>query len=199
MTAGNLLAMKQTNLKRLLAYSSISHAGYLLMGIAAFSDKGVSAVLFYLFAYLLMNGGAFLILTITINKWGSEDIEDYNGLAWRGGHSSVVALGMAVFLFSLAGLPPFAGFIGKWYIFAAAVEKEMYFLVIVGLINVVISLYYYARIVKAMYLVQEPGPKKSLSINFFDGLWMGTLGVLSIYFGIFFSPFFTYLQSIIPK
>ncbi|MDH4198976.1 MAG: NADH-quinone oxidoreductase subunit N [Spirochaetia bacterium] len=197
MTAGNLLALRQENIKRLLAYSSISHAGFLLMGVAALSDRGIEALLFYLFAYLLMNGGAFFVVNFIINKWNSENISDYEGLAWRGGSHAYLAVTLSVFLFSLAGLPPFAGFIGKWYIFAAAVEKKLYWLVIVALINIVIALYYYARIVKAMYLVQDISKKESFKIPFNETFWMGSLGFLTIYFGIFFSPFFVYLESIL--
>lgn len=197
MTVGNLLAVKQDNIKRLLAYSSVSHAGYLLMGVAALSSLGVQALLFYLFTYLLMNGGAFFIVNLTINRWKSEDISDYQGMAWRGGHHTFVALFMSVFLFSLAGIPPFAGFIGKWYIFAAVVEKKMYWLIIVALVNIVIALYYYARIVKAMYLNEKASEKSPFKINLTESFWLVSLGGLTIYFGIFFSPFFSYLKEII--
>jgi NADH-quinone oxidoreductase subunit N len=198
MTAGNLLALRQENIKRMLAYSSISHAGFLLMGVAAMSDNGIQALFFYLFVYLLMNGGAFFVVNLIINSWGAENIADYEGLGWRGGSRSMVAVAMSVFLFSLAGLPPFAGFIGKWYIFAAAVEKHMYMLVAVALINIVIALYYYARILKAMYLVQTPGPRAEFRIKIGEGVLMGALSLSLIYYGIFFPPFLGYLKTIIP-
>ena len=198
MTAGNLLALRQENIKRMLAYSSISHAGYLLMGLAAMTDNGIHAMFFYIFVYLLMNGGAFFIVNLIIIRWGREEIKDYEGLGWRGGSQTILALVMSIFLFSLAGLPPFAGFIGKWFIFAAAVEKQMYLLVMIGLVNIVIGLYYYARIIKAMYLVQTCQPQTEIKLRINEGLWMGTLSSSLIYFGIFFSPFRDYLRTMLP-
>jgi len=198
MTAGNLLALKQENIKRMMAYSSISHAGYLLIGIVVFNGRGTEALLFYLFVYLLMNLGAFYVINAIVYKWKTEQIDDFNGLAWRGKNHAFLAVMMSIFLFSMAGLPPFAGFIGKWYIFAAAVEKELYWLVIVGLINVVVSLYYYARVLKAMFLVQDVKPREALEISMGDKLWLGFLGVTNIYFGLFFSQFFDYIHTLIP-
>jgi NADH-quinone oxidoreductase subunit N len=128
MTLGNLAALSQTNLKRLLAYSSIAHAGYALLGFVVFAEAGVQAVLFYLAVYYTMNLGAFWVVMLVANATGREDIEGYRGLAWRGGALPAVAL--AVFLFSLAGLPPLAGFLGKFYVFAAGVEGRLYALVV---------------------------------------------------------------------
>jgi len=198
MTAGNLLAMRQENIKRMLAYSSISHAGYLLMGMAAMSDSGTGAMLYYIFVYLLMNGGAFFVVNLIVNRWGSEKISDYEGMGWRGGSHSLVALTFSIFLFSLAGLPPFAGFIGKWFIFAAAVEKHMYLLVMIGLVNVVIGLYYYARILKAMYLSENRLEQVPLKLKLNEGFIVGALSLSILYFGIFFSPFMGYLRTMIP-
>ena len=107
-------------MKRLLAYSSIAHAGYALLGFVVFAEPGVQAVLFYLAVYYTMNLGAFWVVMLVANATGREDIDGYRGLAWRGGALPAVAL--AVFLFSLAGLPPLAGFVGKFYVFAAGVE-----------------------------------------------------------------------------
>jgi len=198
MTMGNLLAVRQENIKRMLAYSSISHAGYLLMGAAALSDNGIQAMYFYIFAYLLMNAGAFFIVNLLIIRWKIENVSDYQGLAWRGGSHSMIALAMSIFLFSLAGLPPFAGFVGKWFIFAAAVEKQMYALVLIGLVNIVISLYYYARILKAMFLIQESQSQLAIRLRISEGFWMGALSFSILYFGIFFSPLMNYLKTIIP-
>ena len=150
MTLGNLAALSQSNLKRLLAYSSIAHAGYMLMGFVVLSDDGLRAILFYIVVYYLMNLGAFLVVMIVANATGREDIDGFRGLAWRGGAAPAVA--MAIFLFSLTGLPPFAGFVGKFYLFAAVVRQQFYFLALVGVLNSVISLYYYARIVRTMFL-----------------------------------------------
>ena len=148
MTVGNLAAIAQNNLKRLLAYSSIAHAGYLLMGFAAFNREGVEAVLFYLPIYLIMNIGAFLVVISVRDATGSEDIKTYKGLGKR---NPFLAASMAIFLFSLTGLPPLAGFLGKFYLFAAIIKRGLYVLATIGVLNSVISLFYYARIVKAMF------------------------------------------------
>ena len=149
MTVGNLAALPQRNVKRLLAYSSIAHGGYLLMGGVLLTDEGIGAILFYLLAYLFMNLGAFYVVVLIANEVGSEMIDGYRGLSSR---APLVAGAMAIFLFSLTGIPPFAGFFGKWLLFTAVIDKGLYWLAFVGLLNSVVSLYYYARIVKAMYL-----------------------------------------------
>ncbi|HEV7735067.1 MAG TPA: NADH-quinone oxidoreductase subunit N [Candidatus Binatia bacterium] len=172
MTLGNLAAMSQTNMKRLLAYSSISHAGYALLGVVVFRDAGVAAVLLYLATYYLMNLGAFVIVMLVTNESGREDMDAYRGLAWRGGAWPAVML--AIFLFSLAGLPPLAGFIGKFYIFAAGIEGGMYTLVLIAVLNSVVSLYYYARIVKMMFLDQPLASDPVLRFG------VGDLGVVSV-------------------
>jgi NADH-quinone oxidoreductase subunit N len=148
MTFGNLAAIPQTNLKRLLAYSTIAHAGYMLMGFVVLSEQGVLAVLFYLGVYLLMNLGAFFVVITMARQARGEDILHYRGLVWR---SPFLAVAMAAFLFSLIGVPPSGGFIGKLYLFAAVIEEKVYWLAVVGVLNAVISLYYYARILKAMF------------------------------------------------
>jgi len=155
MTLGNFAALSQTNMKRLLAYSSIAHAGYALLGLVAFRQDGLEAVLLYLATYYLMNLGAFLVVMLVANETGREDIEAYRGLAWRGG--ALPAVTLTVFLFSLAGLPPLAGFLGKFYVFAAGVQGGLYVPVVIAVLNSVVSLYYYARVVKMM-LLDQPGP-----------------------------------------
>lgn len=148
MTVGNLAALPQRNVKRLLAYSSIAHGGYLLMGGVLLTSEGLSAILFYLIVYLFMNLGAFYVVILVANDSGSEMIEGYRGLSSR---SPLVAGAMMIFLVSLTGIPPFAGFFGKFFLFKAVIDEGFYWLAFVGLINSVISLYYYARIIKAMY------------------------------------------------
>ncbi len=162
MTLGNFSALGQTNLKRMLAYSSIAHAGYILMGLAAANALGVESVMLYLVIYLVMNVGAFLCVIIVAESAGSESILAYRGLAAR---APLVAIGFAIFLFALTGLPPFAGFIGKYYLFAAIVQKGGFWyawLAIIGIVNSAVSLYYYARIVRAMFLEEAP-PATSLT------------------------------------
>jgi len=152
MTLGNLVAIWQDNIKRMLAYSSIAHAGYMLMGVVVLGEAGVQAVLFYLTVYAAMNLGAFLvIIAISLDK-RRETYDDFRGLGWR---MPFLGVAMTLFLLSLTGIPPTAGFVGKFYIFKAVIEKEIYWLAIVGVLNSVVSLYYYARIMKAMYL-DEP-------------------------------------------
>jgi len=158
MTLGNLCALNQRNVKRMLAYSGIAHAGYMMMGLAILSNEGLSAVLFYIVVYLIMNVGAFLVVGMIANVTGDEDIENYRGLAWRG--AVVPAVCLAVFLFSLTGLPPFAGFIGKFFLFSAVIKQGGAFavLAVVAALNSVVSLYYYAKIVKTMFL-DSPNPE----------------------------------------
>src|SRR5262249_48842702 len=153
MTLGNLAAISQTNMKRLLAHSSITHAGYALLAAAVFRQDGVRAALLYLAIYYVMNLGAFWVVMLVANTTGREDVEAYRGLAWRGG--AVPAVALAIFLFSLMGLPPFAGFIGKFSVFWAGVSAGLIALVVAGVLNSVVSAYYYARVVKAMFL-DEP-------------------------------------------
>ncbi|BDG01863.1 NADH-quinone oxidoreductase subunit N [Anaeromyxobacter oryzae] len=156
MTLGNLTALVQTNLKRLLAYSSIAHAGYTLMGLAAVSNSGTQSVMIYMAIYLVMNLGAFLVVILVADGTGSESILDYKGLAKRHPFAAVT---FAIFLFSLTGLPPFAGFIGKWYLFVAVWERTSGpdgvwygWLLLIGALNTAVSLYYYVRVIRAMFI-----------------------------------------------
>ncbi len=175
MTLGNFAALSQTNMKRLLAYSSIAHAGYALLGLVVFRQDGLEAVLLYLATYYLMNLGAFLVVMLVAIQTGREDIDAYRGLAWRGGALPAVAL--AVFLFSLAGLPPLAGFIGKFYVFAAGIQGGQYVAVVIAVLNSVVSLYYYARVVKMMFL-DEPAPgDQRVTFRWAD---LGVVGALSL-------------------
>jgi NADH-quinone oxidoreductase subunit N len=176
MTLGNLAALSQTNMKRLLAYSSIAHAGYALLGFVVFAEAGVQAILFYLAIYYTMNLGAFWVVMLVANATGREDLESYRGLAWRGG--ALPAAALAVFLFSLAGLPPLAGFLGKFYVFAAGVEGRLYALVMIGLLNSVVSLYYYARVVKVMLLDRPEPSDPPMRFRLIGDL--GVVGVLAV-------------------
>lgn len=195
MTVGNLCALNQRNLKRMLAYSGIAHAGYMLMGLAILNNDGLSAILFYIVVYLIMNLGAFLVIAMIANATGDEDIESYRGLAWRG--AVVPAACFAVFLFSLTGLPPFAGFIGKFFLFAAVIKQGGAFVILalVAIVNSVISLYYYAKVVKVMFLdFPEPGDK-TVSVAANDFTLLVPLTVLTIVLGIYFSPLAQYTSQ----
>jgi len=186
MTLGNLAALSQRNLKRLLAYSSIAHAGYMLMGFVVLSNEGVRAILFYMIAYYLMNIGAFLVVMIVANATGREDIDGYRGLAWRGGAAPAIA--MAIFLFSLTGLPPLAGFVGKFYLFAAVVRQQFYLLAVVGVINSVISLYYYARIVRTMFLDMPDGSEGVVVLDAHNACLLFFLALPTLVLGVYWAP-----------
>ncbi len=161
MTYANIVAIAQRNIKRLLAYSGIAQVGNVLIGLAAGTKMGEDAILFYLLTYLFANLGAFAVVIAVGNLLGSDEIEDYNGLNRR---SPLLAFAMLIFLLSLAGVPPLAGFIGKLYIFVAAIKEGLYALITVGLINIVISLYYYLIVVKKMY-INEPTDPTPLHIS----------------------------------
>ena len=161
MTYGNIVAIAQKNIKRLLAYSGIAQIGNVLIGLAAGTKMGSDAILFYLLTYLFANLGAFAIVIAVGNLINSDEIEDYNGLNRR---SPFLAFAMLVFLLSLAGVPPMAGFIGKLYIFVSAIKEGLYTLIVVGLVNIVISMYYYLIVVKKMY-INEPADPSLLAVS----------------------------------
>ena len=163
MTVGNLAAIPQKSMKRLLAYSSISQAGYILVGFLGTPASGTNAVMFYLFVYTLSNLAAFAAVVAFSSAAGSDNLDDYSGLARR---EPVLALGFTFALLSLAGIPPLAGFIGKFYLFAAAMEKGYLWLVIVASLNSVVSLFYYLTLIKRMYIGESEAPKAKLTISF---------------------------------
>lgn len=186
MTVGNFVALWQENVKRLLAYSSIAHAGYLLMGVVVLTNAGITAILLYFVFYLLMNLGAFFIAQLVLNETGSEDMKGYVGLGYR---SPVLAALMTVFLISLIGLPPTAGFIGKLYIFSAVLDQGWIWLAVVGVLNSVVSLFFYAKILLNMYLRQNPDTiQDKFSASSFNLSIAYILAGLTILFGVYFTP-----------
>jgi NADH-quinone oxidoreductase subunit N len=185
MTLGNLVAVWQDNLKRLLAYSSIAHAGYMLMGVVLLSDKGIAAVLIYFVMYLFMNLGAFYVVMLVANKTGSEDIIAYRGIGYR---SPIIGVSMAIFLVSLTGLPPTAGFIGKFYLFAAVLDARWIWLAVVGAVNSVISLYYYTRVIRYMFLRDPEDQSEHLHILRSEALILLALAIPTLIFGLYFTP-----------
>jgi NADH-quinone oxidoreductase subunit N len=182
MVVGTVLGVAQTSLKRMLAYSSIAHGGYLLVGLVAGNDAGKSAILFYLAAYALTNLGAFgVIALLGSRERANDDLRDYAGLWYS--HPGLATL-MTIFLLSLGGLPPTAGFIGKWLIFSAAVGSGYYWLAIIGVLSSVISVFFYLRIVVMMYMSErdarpEPAPIRAIAMT---ALAISVIGIL--YLGI---------------
>jgi NADH-quinone oxidoreductase subunit N len=162
MTAGNFAAVTQSNIKRMLAYSSIAHAGYLLMGVVAGTTRGVTAMLIYLLVYAFMQLGAFTVIVLLRRRdVVGDELKDFSGLAFR---SPFAAFSMLVFLLSLGGIPPTAGFMGKFWLFGAAIDAGYYWLAIIGVLNSAVSLYYYVRVVVFMYIrTERAGSEPSLS------------------------------------
>ena len=184
MTLGNLSAIWQNNLKRLLAYSSIAHAGYMMMGVVMLSASGLKAVMFYAAAYMLMNLGAFLVVLVVAARTQSEDIKEYRGLGWR---SPWLAAAMTAFLFSLTGIPPTAGFIGKVYLFASVIDGGLYWLAVIGVANSAVSLYYYARIIRAMYF--EPAAEEGgIALSTLSTVTLGVLFAGTVILGLYWTP-----------
>jgi NADH-quinone oxidoreductase subunit N len=191
MTLGNLSALWQDNLKRMLAYSSIAHAGYILLGVAVLSNQGLTAVLIYFIVYLFMNLGAFLVVMLIANEINSEDIDDYKGLGYSLPFLSAM---LSIFLISLVGLPPTAGFIAKLYLFIALVDAKMIVVATIALLNTVLSLYYYIKVLKNLYL-SKPS-EKEIKINRLTLSYslVFILAIPVVLFGVYFTPI-TYLAK----
>ncbi len=179
MVIGNFAALTQTNIKRMLAYSSIAHAGYVMVALAAHNQIGVAAAMFYLAAYALMNIGAFAVIT-HVSRQGEKfvNVDDLAGLAWK---QPVTAALFSIFLLSLIGVPLTGGFFGKFYIFKAALDADLVWLAVLGLLNSAVAAYYYLRIIVVMYM-QEPGESMltlpPLSPGIRTTLWAAALGTL---------------------
>jgi NADH-quinone oxidoreductase subunit N len=186
MTIGNLAAINQSNIKRLLAYSSISHAGYMLLGLIAGNDTGIKGIAVYVMVYTFMNLGAFLVL-VALRRKGivGEDLDDIAGLMHK---SPGYALLMLIFLLSLAGIPPTAGFLGKYYIFLSLIETHHYTLAVIATLYVAVAIYYYFRIVRSMFVrdLTEPAP---LSTSFGLRVALAVSAILTLGIGIYPEPF----------
>jgi len=203
MTWGNIAALTQQNVKRLLAYSSISHAGFVLMGLVAGTDFGVTASAVYLLAYTFMNLGVWSVVILLRRKdISGENIEDFNGLFFK---HPVVAIMMLIFFLSLAGIPPLGGFIAKYFVFAAVIDVALdpvqpystllVWVAVVGALNAVVSLYYYFRIVVSMFFRQEHSPTPlSYSVGVVVALVI--TGILTILVGVYPQPFIELARSV---
>jgi NADH-quinone oxidoreductase subunit N len=163
MTVGNLFAIRQQNLKRFLAFSSISQAGYILLGFIGGNQLGMASVIYYILVYIFSNLGAFGVVTAISNATGKENMDDYNGLYHTNPKLSLI---MTLALFSLAGIPPVAGFFGKFFLFTAAAQKGYYLLVLIAVLNTIISLYYYLLVVKAMFINKGETPVENFRSDF---------------------------------
>ena len=192
MTLGNFTALWQDNLKRMLAYSSIAHAGYLLLGIIVLSTQGLMAVLIYFFFYMLMNLGAFYIVMLIANKTGSENINEYDGLGYK---APFYGVALTIFLISLTGLPPTAGFIGKLYIFIALVDAKMIAVAVIALLNTVVSLYYYVRVLKHLYLTKPTEVTPSIKAPLFNTIIILIMLVPILVFGVYFEPIVNFAKN----
>ncbi len=207
-TFGNLAAYRQTNLKRLLAYSTIAHAGFMMMGLATLTREGAGAVLFYLVVYLFMNLGAFAIVAYMRNLTGSEDLNSFRGFIHR---SPVLVITLGVFILSLLGIPPLGGFSAKFQIFkelysagnlyeampgGGPLAVSMYALLVVGGINTVLSLFYYVKVLKVMILEKsleetEGRPVETIDVPFLARTFVGFLAVVVLLLGIFWDALAT--------
>ena len=193
MTMGNLVAIQQKSIKRMLAYSSIAHAGYMMLALPVLSMEAVESVMIYLFIYVFMNLGAFFIVIFVKNKTGGESFEDFEGLGWK---MPIVGAFMTLFMLSLTGLPPTAGFVGKLYIFKTLVGagSEFLWLVVAGGVNSVISLYYYFHVVKVMFL----GGKRSDVIKYPPSTMFGLMiftAVPSLLLGLYWNPLASWVKD----
>ena len=200
MILGNVVAIRQSNIKRMLAYSSIAQVGYIMIGMLAINELGTAAVAFYIFVYMFANMGAFAIVAIFEDRTGSTQIGSYAGLAKS---SPFMAASMSVFLLSLAGIPPLGGFLAKYYVFAAAIKQAamgpdyqwLYWLVGIGLLTSVFALYYYANIMKQMFFSKEDSPYK---LGFATpGTLVVVLSLLGVFYcGLFPSPILEFVSDI---
>jgi len=192
LTVGNLAALTQTNVKRMMAYSSISHAGYILLGlVAALSGPdgnatGMTGIAFYLFAYAFMTAGAFAVI-ITLRRQGliGDELDDMNGLIQR---SPAAAVLMLIFMLSLAGMPPLAGFIGKYYIFLALIQTGHYYLAVFGAIYIVPALYYYFRVVVHAWL-RDPGAAGEVNVTPAQSVALAVMCAVTLIAGVYPEPF----------
>ncbi|MCH7760666.1 NADH-quinone oxidoreductase subunit N, partial [candidate division TA06 bacterium] len=203
MTLGNIVAIAQGNIKRMFAYSSIAHAGYVLIGLAVATNPvnteglpdGLTSVLFYLFSYALMNIGVFAIVALVQKHHGGISIEGFNGLAQK---RPGLAAAMLIFLLSLAGIPPTLGFVGKFYIFGAAIENGFAWLAILGVLNSVIAAFYYFRVILNMYMKEPVGeftytPSRPLAFA------VGASALATLFFGLYPKPIIEFARQSILR
>jgi NADH-quinone oxidoreductase subunit N len=193
MTVGNIVAISQSNIKRMLAYSSIAHAGYILVAFVAGNELGASGILFYLMAYAFMNLGAFTVV-ILLGKKGEENtlINDYAGIGFK---HPLLAAAMTIFLLSMAGIPPLGGFMAKFYVFSAAVKEKFYWLAILGVLNSAISVYYYLRVTVLMYFRESEREITGLQFSPASVVALILAVIGTLYLGIFPANVLSFAQK----
>jgi NADH-quinone oxidoreductase subunit N len=197
MTVGNLAAINQTNIKRLLAYSSISHAGYMLLGLVSGNATGINGIAVYVMVYTFMNLGAFLVI-VAMRRENiiGEDLDDISGLMYR---SPGYAVLMLIFLLSLAGIPPTAGFWGKYYIFRSLVETGHYTLAVIATLYVAVAIYYYFKIVRSMFINPETAKAPPMATSMGLRVALGVSGLLTLVIGLYPEPFLRLAQSSLTR
>ncbi len=192
MTVGNIAALTQSNLKRMLAYSSIAHAGYVLIGVIAGTERGITAALVYLMVYAFMQAGAFVVIAMLRRDDDlGEELKDFSGL-----HAThpVAALAMLLFMLSLGGIPPTAGFMGKFWLFGAAIDADYVWLAVIGVLNSAVSLYYYIRIVVFMYLKEpEVSRVEPTRPALAAALWVALVATIAL--GLYPQPLFNFAEA----
>jgi len=191
MTIGNLFALRQQNLKRFLAFSSIAQAGFIFLGIIGQSQLGMTTVVYFILVYIFSNLGAFGVVSVISNRTGKENINDYDGLYRT---NPLLSLTMMLALFSLAGIPPVAGFFGKFFLFTAAAEQGFYILVLIAVLNTIISLYYYLLVVKAMFLNRSDRPIEYFKSDIYSRLGLAICVAGMVVIGIY-SPVYEFINQ----
>jgi NADH-quinone oxidoreductase subunit N len=192
MTVGNVVALAQGNVKRLLAYSSVAHVGYMLVGLAAGLEPGSPAVLFYLAVYAVASVGAFGIILL-LEREGEEavDLAAFGGLASR---HPILALGLTIFLLALIGMPPTAGFVGKFYLFSAAIQRGLVALAVIAVLNSVVAAYYYLRLIVYMYMREPEGAATTAFVTPAASIALGLSAWVTLQLGLWPGPVLTLAQ-----
>jgi len=191
MTVGNVAALTQSNVKRMFAYSSIAHVGYVLIGLVVGTDRGVTAMLVYIAVYAFMQLGAFTVIVLLHRQdLAGDDLKDFSGLSRR---SPFAAFAMLVFLLSLGGIPPTAGFMGKFWLFGAAIEQGDYVLAVIGVLNSALSIGYYVRLVVFMYVKTETTGSEPVTTPAL-GLALGLALAATVVFGLYPRQLFSYAE-----
>jgi len=192
MLLGNMVALWQTSIKRLLAYSSIAHTGYMLLGLTVLNQMGLTAILIYISAYLFMNLGAFYVVILISNKLKTDDIQDMAGIGFR---APFIGISMAIFMFSLSGIPSTVGFVGKFYIFSTLIKADMAWLALVAMLNSVISLFFYVKVLKVMFFAKSRKSNSKISYSFSHYFVLAILVFPVLFFGLYFVPLLKLAES----